>query len=88
MPWIILVTSEEALGHHSGPPEYLLDKEALVKYATSLRVLCEVSPLLGLGDEGKCNLLKYSQYIIHSKNSNTYISRLSLYAELQIFHKE
>ena len=37
--------------HHSGRPEHLLTKEALVKQATSLRGLCEAHVHLGLGEE-------------------------------------
>ena len=36
---------------HSGRPEHLLSKEALVKQATSLRGLCEAHVHLGLGEE-------------------------------------
>ena len=36
---------------HSGRPEHLLTKEALVKLATSLRGLCEARVHLGLGEE-------------------------------------
>ena len=36
---------------HSGRPEHLLTKEALVKLETSLRGLCEARVNLGLGEE-------------------------------------
>ena len=48
----ILVMSSSSW--HSGRPEHLLSKEALVKQATSLRGLCEAHVHLGLGEEWEC----------------------------------
>ena len=49
----ILTSVQNKLSYymHSGRPEYLLTKEALVKQATSLCGLCEARVHVGLGEE-------------------------------------